>query len=86
MADTATDLQIPDELFQEAIMVVAGYDRASASLLQRKMSIGYARAVIILDQLADKQLVSSDNKTTNPRQVYKDKIQAYLDEIEGGKT
>ena len=40
-----------DEFFTEAVRVVCQYERASASLLQRRLSIGYARAARILDQL-----------------------------------
>jgi len=40
-----------DPLFNEALRIVCQIDRASASLLQRKLSIGYARAARILDQL-----------------------------------
>lgn len=40
-----------DEFFRQAVEVVCQYDRASASLLQRKLSVGYARAARILDQL-----------------------------------
>jgi len=40
-----------DEFFEEAMRTVCQYDRASASLLQRRLSIGYARAARILDQL-----------------------------------
>lgn len=40
-----------DELFGEAVRIVCQYERASASLLQRRLSIGYARAARILDQL-----------------------------------
>jgi len=40
-----------DNLFEEAIRVVCQYDRASASLLQRRLSVGYSRAARILDQL-----------------------------------
>lgn len=40
-----------DTLFEEAIRAVCQYDRASASLLQRRLSIGYSRAARILDQL-----------------------------------
>jgi len=47
---TAGDEDI-DELFEEAARVICQYDRASASLLQRRLSIGYARAARILDQL-----------------------------------
>jgi S-DNA-T family DNA segregation ATPase FtsK/SpoIIIE len=47
---TTSDEDI-DELFEEAARVICQYDRASASLLQRRLSIGYARAARILDQL-----------------------------------
>lgn len=40
-----------DELFRDAVEVVCQYNRASASLLQRRLSIGYARAARIIDQL-----------------------------------
>ena len=40
-----------DELFRNAVEVICQYDRASASLLQRRLSIGYARAARIIDQL-----------------------------------
>ncbi len=40
-----------DDLFKEAIKIVCQYDRASASLLQRRLSVGYARAARIIDQL-----------------------------------
>jgi len=40
-----------DELFEEALRIVCQYEKASASLLQRRLSIGYARAARILDQL-----------------------------------
>ena len=40
-----------DPLFNQAIEIIVQYDKASASLLQRRLSIGYARAARILDQL-----------------------------------
>ena len=40
-----------DPLFVEAVREVCRYRRASASLLQRRLSIGYARAARIIDQL-----------------------------------
>jgi S-DNA-T family DNA segregation ATPase FtsK/SpoIIIE len=36
---------------QEAIRVVRQYGRASASLLQRKMRLGYPRAARLMDEL-----------------------------------
>jgi S-DNA-T family DNA segregation ATPase FtsK/SpoIIIE len=40
-----------DELFDEAVRVITQYDRASASLLQRRLRVGYARAARLLDEL-----------------------------------
>lgn len=40
-----------DVLFEEAVRIVCATNKASASLLQRRLSIGYARAARILDQL-----------------------------------
>ena len=40
-----------DRLLPEAVNVIREYDRASASLLQRRLKIGYARAARIIDQL-----------------------------------
>ncbi|NJD28367.1 MAG: DNA translocase FtsK, partial [Chloroflexi bacterium] len=47
--------ELPDEdadrLLPDAVEVIREYDRASASLLQRRLKIGYARAARIIDQL-----------------------------------
>ncbi len=40
-----------DELFEEAVRTICQYDRASASLLQRRLKVGYARAARIIDEL-----------------------------------
>lgn len=40
-----------DSLFNQALEIIMQQDKASASLLQRRLSIGYARAARILDQL-----------------------------------
>lgn len=45
------DNEPEDPLFAEAVRLVVQYDRASASLLQRRLSVGYARAARIIDQL-----------------------------------
>jgi S-DNA-T family DNA segregation ATPase FtsK/SpoIIIE len=46
LADEEADRLLPD-----AVGVIREYDRASASLLQRRLKIGYARAARIIDQL-----------------------------------
>jgi len=68
-----------DELLPQAIQVVATYQRASASLLQRQLTIGYARAARIIDQLVHEGLVSPSDGTVNPREVYLEKVKNYLE-------
>jgi S-DNA-T family DNA segregation ATPase FtsK/SpoIIIE len=46
-----------DELLEEAIKLTERYHRISASFLQRKLRIGYPRAVRILEQLEEKGIL-----------------------------
>ena len=48
-----------DRLFEEAVTVVQEHDRASASLLQRRLRIGYARAARIIDQLEERGYIGA---------------------------
>lgn len=57
-----------DALFEEAIRTVCQYDRASAALLQRRLSVGYSRAARILDQLEAAGVVRHAEGST-PRDV-----------------
>ncbi len=57
-----------DDNFQKAVETVVQYDRASASLLQRRLSVGYARAARILDQLEAAGVVSQADGS-KPREV-----------------
>ena len=59
-----------DSLLEEAKQIAGEYDRASASLLQRKLSIGYARAARLLDLLEEAGVVGS-GKGSEPREVIK---------------
>jgi len=57
-----------DELFEEAKRLIQQYDKASSSLLQRRLSVGYARAARILDELEVAGIVSAANGS-KPRNV-----------------
>jgi S-DNA-T family DNA segregation ATPase FtsK/SpoIIIE len=46
-----------DPLLRQAIDIVRRSDKASASLLQRRLRVGYARAARILDQMEDRGIV-----------------------------
>lgn len=57
-----------DKLFPDAVRLACQYDRASASLLQRRLSVGYARAARILDQLEVAGVVGVSDGS-KPREV-----------------
>lgn len=60
-----------DELFDEAVEIVTSAGKASASLLQRRLSIGYARAARIIDELEQKGVVG-EGKGSKPRSILHD--------------
>lgn len=73
------DFDEPDDnKFDEAVREIMSHDRASASLLQRRLKIGYARAARLLDELEERGIVSPPDGS-NPRDVYKDKARIYLE-------
>jgi DNA segregation ATPase FtsK/SpoIIIE, S-DNA-T family len=49
-----------DELFEQAVEVIKTNDRASISLLQRKLRIGYSRAARLMELLEQKGYVGPD--------------------------
>ena len=57
-----------DRLLPDAVAVIQEYDRASASLLQRRLKIGYARAARIIDQLEARGYIGAFDGS-NARQV-----------------
>ncbi len=57
-----------DDLYDEAKEVVVQYQKASASLLQRRLQIGYARAARILDMLEEEGVVGPA-EGSKPREI-----------------
>lgn len=66
-----------DPLFHEAARLFSTYDKASASLIQRRLSVGYARAARMLDQLYNAGMIGAPDGS-KPRDVHVQKIQEYL--------
>src|SRR3989338_3022788 len=58
-----------DELFDEAVKIVSEAGKASASLLQRRLRIGYARAARLLDIMESKGLIGP-GEGAKPRDVF----------------
>jgi DNA segregation ATPase FtsK/SpoIIIE, S-DNA-T family len=71
-----------DVLFAKAAHIVAAEGRAAASLLQRKMNVGYTRAARLVDQLAEHRIVGP-YEGSKSREVLMDVIQVdeYLAEL-----
>ncbi len=62
-----------DELYDEAVSTVVEAKKASASLLQRRLKVGYARAARLLDIMEAKGVVGPGDGA-KPREVFLDKI------------
>jgi S-DNA-T family DNA segregation ATPase FtsK/SpoIIIE len=67
-------LQEPEEnedegLMEQAISVVRSSGRASASMLQRRLRIGYPRAARLLDQLEDAGVVGPSQGGGREREI-----------------
>jgi S-DNA-T family DNA segregation ATPase FtsK/SpoIIIE len=58
-----------DDLLPEAVKLVKEAKKASASLLQRRLKVGYARAARLLDIMEDKGLIGPADGA-KPREVY----------------
>jgi DNA segregation ATPase FtsK/SpoIIIE, S-DNA-T family len=67
-----------DDLFKEAIKIICQYDRASASLLQRRLSVGYARAARIIDQLEAAGAIAPSDGSSKPREVLVQNAEEFL--------
>ena len=62
---------LEDSLYEEAKRVVSEAGKASASLLQRRLRVGYARAARILDLLEEQGIIGPADGA-KPREVYID--------------
>ena len=58
-----------DVQIEQAIQIVKQYGTASASLLQRKMRIGYPRAARLMDELREMGIIGSEQKGGKTREL-----------------
>jgi S-DNA-T family DNA segregation ATPase FtsK/SpoIIIE len=72
-----------DELYEEALRMVLATGQASASWLQRKLKLGYARAARIVDQM-EQEGILGPSEGSKPREILVD-AQAYLGKKDLGK-
>jgi len=69
-----------DELFEKAVELVLLTGQASASYLQRKLKLGYARAARIIDQMEQEGIVGP-SEGSKPREIIVDP-KSYLEKME----
>ena len=58
-----------DPTYQEALQIVINTRKASASLLQRRLGIGYAKAARYIDQMEEQGIVGQASGNSKPRDV-----------------
>ena len=76
--DFATDTS-GDQTYQEALRIVIDSGKASASLLQRRLGIGYAKAARYIDTMEDQGIVGGASGNSKPRDV----LIRSMDELNG---
>ena len=72
-----------DELYEDALRMVLATGQASASWLQRKLKLGYARAARIIDQM-EQEGILGPSEGSKPREILVDS-QTYLGKKDQGK-
>jgi S-DNA-T family DNA segregation ATPase FtsK/SpoIIIE len=69
-SDAATEaLTAGDDIYERAVAVVKRERKASTSLLQRKLNLGYGRAARIIDRMEDEGIIGPDRGAGKPREV-----------------
>jgi DNA segregation ATPase FtsK/SpoIIIE-like protein len=63
------DFELEDDLLEQAEQVVQEYERASISLLQRRLKIGYSRAARLIDLLEERGVISRAEPGGKAREV-----------------
>jgi S-DNA-T family DNA segregation ATPase FtsK/SpoIIIE len=58
-----------DDIYDRAVAVVRRERKASTSLLQRKLNIGYGRAARIIDRMEEEAIIGQDRGAGKPREV-----------------
>jgi len=66
--DTLDDEE-EDNMYQEAVSLVRRKGRASISMLQRRLRIGYTRAARLIDQMEQDEIIGPATGSSTPREV-----------------
>jgi S-DNA-T family DNA segregation ATPase FtsK/SpoIIIE len=58
-----------EDLLEQALEIIKKDGRASISLLQRRLRIGYARAARLIDELEDQGIIGPDQRGGQAREI-----------------
>jgi S-DNA-T family DNA segregation ATPase FtsK/SpoIIIE len=72
-----------DELYDDAVRLILNTGQASASYLQRKLKLGYARASRIIDQMEQEGILAA-SEGSKPREILV-AVQDYMKQLHAGK-
>ncbi len=86
MREKKQKIEFEDELLPEVIDLVLKEDRASISLLQRKLRIGYTRASRIMDILEENNVVGPQPSGGRAREVFPGAARALLSPSGNGSS
>ncbi|MEP7166824.1 MAG: DNA translocase FtsK [Candidatus Woesebacteria bacterium] len=67
-----------EQLMFDAIAVIMQYNKASVSVLQRRLALGYGRAARIMDMLAEEGIVSAQDTPGKGREIFVARAQEFL--------
>ncbi len=81
VADNSHNADSDDDMWRDAVHVVVENRKASTSLLQRRLRIGYGRASRLIDQMEEQGIVSSADGA-KPRDV----LITSMDDVFGGAS
>ncbi len=75
--DTPAQAGQEDELLPRAIALVQEQGRASISMLQRRLRIGYSRAARLIDEMEKRSIIGSEEGSSRSREVLQTGPQRY---------
>lgn len=79
LVTTSTEGTEDDSAWKDAVEVVINSRKASTSLLQRKLRIGYGRASRLMDMMEEQGIIAQSDGTNRPREV----LVGSMDEVFG---
>jgi S-DNA-T family DNA segregation ATPase FtsK/SpoIIIE len=71
-----------DDMFADAVRVIVSTQKGSASMIQRRLSLGYNRAAKLIDEMEEMGIVGPPNGS-KPREVMITDAEAFLQQLRG---